>query len=146
MRAKRWAIAALLAVLLTGCVRNEAPGGTANSAAVHMDDQREQLLKKFQGTWINEEDPQFILELKGNVETTGIDQSEQLTESEFEIVEFDAEAKYIVVQGLSQDLNEGPDAEKKAYTSKLQLEGDGNSLLYTYDYLNTNVESHWQKK
>ncbi|XID94860.1 hypothetical protein ACF3MZ_10215 [Paenibacillaceae bacterium WGS1546] len=148
MKRKVLAAAAALAFLLalTAC----AGGGTPESGE-RVDDVQPSiaadetaLFERFRGTWVNEEDPQFILELKDGVEIIGIDHSEQLSEAEFEIVEANEDDRAIVVRGMRRDLQESGEAEP--YESKLQLAEDGESLIYLFDHLNEKVESRWQKK
>jgi hypothetical protein len=105
------------------------------------------FIDQFMGKWRHETiDERYTMEIKDQVELIGIFESDLLSRSEFTILEVNPEQRYLIVQGMFEDLSEADKTKaKKAYSSKLVLQDNGNKLLYIYDYQNAKIESVWHR-
>lgn len=109
-------------------------------------DSDDQFLQRFMGTWKYEENGEtYTLDLKDNVETVGVYQSETLSRGEFKIDELNRDVPYIVIHGFSEDLTAANPESKTEYYSKLTLTENDSKLLYVYDYKREKIESVWHR-
>jgi hypothetical protein len=104
------------------------------------------LVSLFQGTWINKEERDIILELQDGVEIIGVQDGQVMSYSEYQVTEENATEQSIIIHGFREDEFSDDEISKgEEYSSKLYLKNNGKELLYVNDYLNTKIESEWTK-
>jgi hypothetical protein len=104
------------------------------------------LVSLFQGTWINKEEHDIILELLDGVEVIGVQDGQVMSYAEYQVTEENATEQSIILHGFREDEFSDDELSKgEEYSSKLYLKNNGKELLYVNDYLNTKIESEWTK-
>jgi hypothetical protein len=105
-----------------------------------------ELVSLFQGTWINKEEQDIILELLDGVEVIGVQDGQVMSYAEYQVTEENATEQSIIIHGFREDDFSDDELSKgEEYSSKLYLKNNGKELLYVNDYLNTKIESEWTK-
>lgn len=98
------------------------------------------FVDQFMGIWKKADDNQYVLELKDNIETIGINESELLSRTNFTIIEINIEEQFIVLHGNNTD-----GGKPEEFTNKLELTDNGNTLQYSYNYESSNNQSQWMR-
>jgi hypothetical protein len=142
-------IGTLLIFLLSSCTQSPNENNISNNnntatASEQTDDKLDEqaFIDQFMGVWRNVDDNQYIMELKDNVETIGINESELLSRAEFTIIEINLDEQFIVLSGKKTE-SIGDHTEE--FINKLELMDNGNKLQYSYNYESTNKQSLWIK-
>ncbi|MTI66108.1 MAG: hypothetical protein FH753_05835 [Firmicutes bacterium] len=95
--------------------------------------------EKYLGKWLLEEDKSYLLEIDKNVHKVGIEGSEYLSFTEFEIKEININEGYIILKGMRYYPTDFPDeikenAKKEEVNSKIFLYDEEKKLKYVADY------------
>ncbi|MTI70677.1 MAG: hypothetical protein FH751_10555 [Firmicutes bacterium] len=95
--------------------------------------------KKYLGKWLLEEDKSYLLEIDKNMHKVGIEGSEYLSFTEFEIKEININEGYIILKGMRYYPTDSPDeikenAKKEEVNSKIFLYDEKSKLKYVADY------------
>jgi hypothetical protein len=98
------------------------------------------FVDQFMGIWRSVDDNQYIMELKDNVETIGINESEMLSRAEFTIIESNLDEQYLVISGKTTN---SYDDNTEEFITKLELMDNGNKLQYNYNYDSNNKQTLW---
>ncbi|RKP57978.1 hypothetical protein D7Z26_00225 [Cohnella endophytica] len=123
----------LLLSLLVAC--NKEPNKAEN-----------ELINNIMGKWISSEDNSIFLELKENIETIGIEDSEKISQADFTIQEVNVQKQYIVIHGFIEELSEeNENHTKEEFINKLELQQSGNKLNYLLNYQTENIQSEWTR-
>lgn len=139
-------LCSLLIFLLSSCTEDSSENISRNhqtaTASEQPDDKLDEqaFIDQFKGVWRNVDDIQYLLELKDNVETIGINDSEILSRAEFTIIEINISEQYIVLSGKNTESNGDPAEE---FINKLELMDNGNKLQYSYNYESSNKQTLW---
>ncbi|MFC5470643.1 hypothetical protein ACFPPD_18270 [Cohnella suwonensis] len=146
MRIFRMIIVIQLILFLVSC--NNAPNmNSSESKSIEATDKEKaekDLVNKIMGRWFSTEDNQFFLDLKDNIEITGIEESVKYTQGEFIIEEVNVQDQYIVVQSFIEELSEeNEDHLKEESRNKLELLENGNKLKYNFNFEKQNIQSEW---